>query len=524
MNIAGILQEQCRERPAQQAVVDRAERLSFADLERAVAGAAADLAAAGLRPGDRALVFCPMSARLYVTLVGMFRLGVTAVFVDPSAGRLHIERCCARASPRAFVATPRAHALRIVSPTIRRLPIKLAIGGRLPGTRSVAGRAPDAGATNRIEPCASEDVALLTFTSGSTGEPKAAVRTHGFLRAQHQILADELHLQAGEMDLATLPIFVLANLASGVTSVIPDVDLRRPGAIDPARLARQVRIEGPTRAAASPALFDRLAAYLQMRGERLDGMTRIFTGGAPVFPNLLRSVAAVAPGALVSAVYGSTEAEPIAHLERGEIGARDLEAMTRGAGLLAGRPVPAIDVRVLPDRWGTPLGPYPAAAAFDSESLPSGQTGEIVVAGPHVLPGYLDGAGDAETKIRVGDRVWHRTGDAGYFDDRRRLWLLGRCSARVNDRRGTLYPFAVEAAASDVEEIRRSAFVMHRDRRTLVIELDRPAAPFSRSGLLERFEWAHLDDVVVFDTIPVDKRHNGKVDYPALEALLRRGV
>ena len=121
MNIAGILQEQCRERPAQQAVVDRAERLSFADLERAVAGAAADLAAAGLRPGDRALVFCPMSARLYVTLVGMFRLGVTAVFVDPSAGRLHIERCCARASPRAFVATPRAHALRIVSPTIRRL-------------------------------------------------------------------------------------------------------------------------------------------------------------------------------------------------------------------------------------------------------------------------------------------------------------------------------------------------------------------------------------------------------------------
>jgi acyl-CoA synthetase (AMP-forming)/AMP-acid ligase II len=205
MNIAGILQEQCRERPAQQAVVDRAERLSFADLERAVAGAAADLAAAGLRPGDRALVFCPMSARLYVTLIGMFRLGVTAVFVDPSAGRLHIERCCSRARPRAFVATPRAHALRVVSSTIRRLPIKLAIGGRLPGTGSVGWRMPDAGVPNRIEPCASGDLALLTFTSGSTGEPKAAVRTHGFLRAQHQILADELRLQAGEVDHATRP-------------------------------------------------------------------------------------------------------------------------------------------------------------------------------------------------------------------------------------------------------------------------------------------------------------------------------
>ncbi|MGH9311575.1 MAG: AMP-binding protein, partial [Vicinamibacterales bacterium] len=197
MNIAEVLQEQCGQRPAQPSIIDRAERISFEGLERAAACAAAELAAAGLRPGDRALVFCPMSARLYVTLVGMFRLGVTAVFVDPSAGRTHLERCCERAHPRAFVATPRAHAMRIVSPTIRRLPIKLAIGGGLPGTRSIARRAEGSGAQNRIERCGSGDVALLTFTSGSTGEPKAAVRTHGFLLAQHHVLADELHLRAG---------------------------------------------------------------------------------------------------------------------------------------------------------------------------------------------------------------------------------------------------------------------------------------------------------------------------------------
>ncbi|MGH9201301.1 MAG: AMP-binding protein, partial [Vicinamibacterales bacterium] len=103
-----------------------------------------------------------------------------------------------------------------------------------------------------------------------------------------------------------------------------------------------------------------------------------------------------------------------------------------------------------------------------------------------------------------------------------RLWLLGRCSARVDDRRGTLYPFAVEAAASDVDGVRRSAFVMHRAKRTLVVELTPLAAPVSRSSLVERLEWAHLDDVVVVDAIPVDKRHNAKVDYPALEAMLRR--
>jgi olefin beta-lactone synthetase len=522
MNIAHILQEQCAQRPAQEAIVDAAERLTFAELERGAAAAAADLAAAGLGPGDRALVFCPMSARLYVTLIGMFRLGMTAVFVDPSAGRQHLERCCARARPRAFVAAPRAHALRIVSRTIRRLPITVTIGGWLPGTPTVARRGPDAPAPGRIEPCAGDDMALLTFTSGSTGEPKAAVRTHGFLRAQHQVLADELRLKPGEIDLATLPIFVLANLASGLTSVIPDVDLRRPGAIDPSRLIRQIEKERPTRAAASPALFDRLASHLRSRSERLDGITRIFTGGAPVFPRLLRDLAAAAPAAVVSAVYGSTEAEPIAHLERSEITSRDLDAMSHGAGLLAGRPVASIDARVLPDRWGTPLGGYANPAAFDAEALAAGQPGEIVVAGPHVLPGYLDGAGDDEIKVRVGDRVWHRTGDAGYFDAEGRLWLLGRCSARVTDRRGTLYPFAVEAAASDIAGVHRSAFVTHRDKRTLVVELARDVAPLSRSSLLKQFEWVHLDDIVIVAAIPVDKRHNGKVDYPALEALLKR--
>jgi olefin beta-lactone synthetase len=520
MNIAELLHEQSALRPAQLAIVDGSERLTFKGLDRAAAGAAAALQAAGLRPGDRALVFCPMSARLYVTLVGLFRLGVAAVFVDPSAGRAHLERCCERARPRAFVATRRAHFMRIVSPTIRRIPA-LAIGGGLPGTRSIVPRGETHDAGPRIVRSGPADAALLTFTSGSTGEPKAAVRSHGFLLAQHRVLADELHLRAGDIDLATLPIFVLANLASGVTSVIPDVDLRRPGAIDAARLTRQIQTEGPTRAAASPALFERLVSHLRSTGETLDALNRIFIGGAPVFPSVLQGMSAIAPRALVSAVYGSTEAEPIAHLEHQEIAERDLASMDQGAGLLTGRPVPVIDVRILPDRWGAPLGPY-APSAFDAEALPAGKTGEIVVTGPHVLPGYLDGAGDAETKIRVGDRVWHRTGDAGYFDDRQRLWLLGRCSARVEDGRGTLYPFAVEAAASNVEGVRRSAFVMLRDRRTLVIEPFPHAAHVSRATLLDRLEWAQLDDVMTVRVIPVDKRHNAKVDYPVLQEMLSR--
>jgi acyl-CoA synthetase (AMP-forming)/AMP-acid ligase II len=516
MNIAGILAEQARRYGDRPAIVERRGTLTFGELDRAAASAAADLAAAGIKPGMRALVFCPMSIALYTTMIAMFRLRATAVFVDPSAGRERLNRCVGRVRPDAFVAVPRAHWLRLTSSAIRAIPIKAAIGGGVPGAAAI-GRGVS-GAGHAVESCDAGTAAIISFTSGSTGEPKAAVRTHGFLVAQHRALVESLALEPGEIDLSTLPIFVLANLASGVTSVIPDADLRSPGAIDPAPIDLQIRDTRPTRTVASPAFLDRLVAHAVKHGRRLETFRRIYTGGAPVFPKMLDAIARAAPEAAVVAVYGSTEAEPIAEVDRREISAADRNAMARGAGLLAGHPASSIHLRILADRWGTPIARL-ADADLDRETLPVGAAGEIVVAGEHVLAGYLDGYGDEETKIRVGDRVWHRTGDAGYLDAEGRLWLLGRCAAKATDGAGVLYPFAVECAASEVVGVRRTAFVMHRGRRVLVAEIDgEPAAV--RSELLGRLAWARIADVVVVPRIPVDRRHNAKVEYPALLRLL----
>lgn len=522
MNIAQVLHEQAAARGDQLAIADGREALTFAQLNDAARQAAADLAAAGLRSGDRALLFCPMSAPLYVTLIGMFRLGVTAVFVDPSAGIRQVSACCDRVRPRAFVGSPRAHLLRVVSSAVRRVPVALAIG-RVPFTRAVGLERPrlSAASNHEIAPCAADTPALITFTSGSTGVPKAAVRTHGFLLAQHRALAEELDLRPGDVDLTTLPIFVLANLASGVTSIIPEGDMRAPARLDPARLVQRLREYRCNRIAASPALLERLAVHLQGSGETL-AAGRIFTGGAPVFPALLDKFALVAPGAVIAAVYGSTEAEPIAQQRVDDTGAADRRATREGAGLLAGLPVSSIAVRIIPDRWGTPLGPY-TSREFDALCLPVDQTGEIVVSGAHVLRGYLDATGDDETKIKTGNGVWHRTGDAGYMDAAGRLWLVGRCSARVCDAHGVTYPLSVEAAASEIDGVRRSAFLLHQGRRTLLVEIAESVSSISAAAVSARLAWAHLDDVVIVERVPVDKRHNAKVDYPALDALLRRG-
>jgi len=522
MSIGEILSEQARARPEAVAIVDarggRIRSLTFAELEREVADAAEWLRGLGLKKGGAALVFVPMSADLYVALLAMFRLGAVALFLDPSAGREHLEQCCARWAPDALIGLPRAHGLRVVSAALRRIPIKIVVGGWAPFARRwMDGAARDGAATAPV-PLSDDEPALVTFTSGSTGVPKAAVRTHGFLVAQHRALAPSIALEAGEVDLATLPVFTLANLASGVTTVIPDVDLRRPGAVDGGRVCAQIERCHVTRITASPAFFERLIAHGRATGMTLPALRKLHTGGAPVFPRLLDVLRALAPNARVVAVYGSTEAEPIAHLATEEIDADDHAAMQSGRGLLAGLPVAEVRVRILRDRWGTPRGKL-NAEEFLREAMPAGEAGEIVVAGAHVLEGYLGGVGDEETKFSVAGETWHRTGDAGLCDDRGRLWLLGRCAAKIDDARGGLYPFTVECVAMTFPEVRRAAVLEHDAKRLLVVESAEAAHTFGER-LRQATAWARIDDVRVVPRLPVDKRHNAKIDYPALRRMV----
>jgi acyl-CoA synthetase (AMP-forming)/AMP-acid ligase II len=514
MNIVEILREQAGRAGDAPAIVDRHGPTGFAELDRAAAAAARGLLEAGVRAGDRVLVLVPVSVPLYAVLIGLFRMGATAVLLDPSAGRDHVERCCALARPRAFVGAPIAHVLRLVSRAVRQIPLALTAGGRLPLVRHLP-TASQAPADGSVAPAAADTPALLTFTSGSTGAPKGVVRSHGFLLAQHRALEESLSLRPGDVQLTALPVFVLSNLAAGVTSVLPDADLRHPGRIDAAPVLMQIRQHRVRSMVASPAFLERVVDAARGTDD-LGGVERIFTGGAPVFPRLLRGLADVAPRAALTAVYGSTEAEPIAKIRVDAIGAEDAAAMRRGAGLLAGAVVPASDVQVISDRFGTPIGPF-EPPAFEAGALAAGEIGEIVVAGDHVLTSYLDGAGESETKFRVGSRVWHRTGDAGYFDARGRLWLVGRCRACIRDEAGTIYPFPVETAALELPEVRRAAFVSTGGRRVLVVEVDAGASLEAvRGRLLNDLAWSGIAEVRSLARIPVDRRHNAKIDYPEL--------
>ncbi|MBV9614111.1 MAG: AMP-binding protein, partial [Ktedonobacteraceae bacterium] len=157
---------------------------------------------------------------------------------------------------------------------------------------------------------------------------------------------------------------------------------------------------------------------------------------------------------------------------------------------------------------------------FDAVCMPTHTPGEIVVSGGHVLPGYVNGRGDEETKFRVDNTIWHRTGDMGYLDTQGRLWLLGRCAARIKDQHGTLYPFTVECAISSHSAIRRSAVAAFHKQRILALELEKHAPSPDLQAIDRSVAWANFDAIRIYKHLPVDKRHNAKIDYPALSQLL----
>jgi acyl-coenzyme A synthetase/AMP-(fatty) acid ligase len=391
------------------------------------------------------------------------------MFPEPAAGIKGMRLAVDAVRPKAMVAAGLGGVLRLAFPETRSLKLLPDPIGKEPPRDILVG-----------QPGSSP--ALITFTSGSTGRPKGIVRSADFLMLQHTLLEKLRRTTPDDVDLISLPVFILSNLAAGAASVIPDGRLTRPAKLNGAKLRRQIEDHRVNRIVAPPAVIARIAE----EAEPMPALSAVFTGGGPVFPNLLRATERAAPRAAIHAVYGSTEAEPIAHLEVKEIADADWTAMAEGRGLLAGRPIPEIEVEI--------------------------RDHEVFVAGGHVNEGYLDPADDASTKSRRDGKLWHRTGDAARLDEQKRLWLLGRREAAA----GGLFPFAVETAALSWPGVRQAALLAGEGRAKLAVSgesLD-VAALQARAGRLGNIE------VVELKAIPMDKRHNSKADYARLRKML----
>ena len=426
---------------------------------------ASALARSGVGPRDRVLVAVWPGVDLYASLAAVWRRGAVAVFPEPSTGLAGLRHAAAVARPKAMLG---GRPVRLLSPFLRELrPIRV---------RADPGWLADAG-TGMAADNAPGDPALISFTSGTSGAPKGIVRSHGLMLAQHDALAP-LIAPRGEagVDLVAFPAFVLTCLGHGRTAVMPDWDIRRHDRADPAAVVRRMEATGATRALVPPVIAASLA-----RRRLPETVERVMTGGGPLYPDVMRRFLESSPRAGLTVVYGSTEAEPVSHLAVEAMDPAGWQVAAGGGGLPAGTPVPEARVRIL--------------------------DGEIVVAGPHVVGGYLDPARDAETKIREGGTVWHRTGDAGRLDGDGRLWLLGRAASVA----GGIFPFAVETASRLWPGVCAAAFAAVPGRPVLLLQGD---ARFSgewkaKAAALGAFAVHAVPEILM------DRRHRSKPDVAA---------
>lgn len=477
---------------------------------------------AGLQAGDRVIVMVPMSIDLYVVLLGLIRVGCVAVFVDPWMPLSRIAKFAKYAEPKAFVGIPKSHCIRWLQPSLRRLPITVSTGPTWGGWIAkyrLSDLLKGAVATASLAAVRATDPALITFTSGSSGEPKGANRTHQFLLAQHRALATEFPYLPTDVDLPMFPVFALNNLVSGVTSIVPDMDFRRVAAVSGATIYQQMQQHGVTTCTASPPLLDRLASTGLTKDLPL---RRILTGGAPISDNQLERWHEAFPHAKIVVAYGSTEAEPVADIDSH---AR-LQLEHPRHGFCMGRPIAAIATRIIPIQ----LGPI-SETDWEDQSLPVGQTGELVVSGDHVCRDYYrnESATRENKLLDRTQRLWHRMGDTGYFDADGRFWLVGRVHSSIRRAGQWLHPQLIEQKIAECfPQIKQVAAVGFPDEEleqglvVLVVAAPGVVEVSQIEAALAQANYPCDRCLILQEPLPVDPRHNSKIDYDQARKLLNK--
>jgi acyl-CoA synthetase (AMP-forming)/AMP-acid ligase II len=351
---------------------DRERRIDVAALDRAADGVAAELVAKDVVAGARVGLRVRNTAAHLAAMFGVWRAGGVLVPLAPRLTETEAAALLEHAGAAAVLEVDGASGERALS---------------LRGGRSV-GRGAGAG---------SDDLAVIAYTSGTTGRPKGVELTHANLLWAAAAVAktrrdDERSVAVAMSPLCHVPVFVshyLARLLTGGTVLL--------GSFDPEAVARLVREHGVTDLPLVPAMVGPLLAA-DPRGS--ESLVKVTVGSAHTPMAVKQSLAERFPRAEILEAYGQTETTDGLTMTVGR------EALERPGTV--GRAHALVVVAVV---------------AADGRLLGPGEKGEIAARGPTVMRGYLD---DPERTAEVLRDGWLRTGDLGRLDGEGYLFIEGR--------------------------------------------------------------------------------------------------
>lgn len=510
------------------------EQITYRKFSQRISTLAQGLLNIGIHPGDRVIIFLPMSVDMYTAMFAVQRIGAIAVFLDSWARSQHLGASAKCVTPKAMISFNKAFELVAEVPEFDAMAIRILYG---PGEKcSHKYESLFALKSAPVAPVFSEDTALITFTTGSTGTPKGANRTHRFLSAQHHALSRVIPYTPQDADMPAFPIFSLNNLASGVTTILPALDLAAPSNKDSAILAAQIIHQKITCTTLSPSMLVGLARYCKQNALQLSVLRRVVTGGAPISKDDVSAFYEIAPQTVIWVLYGSTEAEPMAHIEGRdmlkELKSHDPEIVDEGVNV--GHISEDIDykfIRIID-------GPIEfSQTSWETLEVPPGQVGEFICTGDHVCRDYYNNP-EAFIATKISDntnRVWHRTGDLAFIDKESNLWIVGRVN-NVIKRAGEYYfPVRAEILLKRFDFTLRGAYLGMPDPKlrqaayvAIEIKQDIDQEKFNfesaKKEICRIFEKNSIPvDVIRFVAkIPMDSRHHSKVEYNTLRQELEK--
>ena len=414
--------------PERPAVIFGAERWSFAELDRLVSACSARLAAAGVRAGDRVALLARNGGGFVQVAHAVPRLGAALVPLNVrlTAGELsrQVRDCGA-----GLLVTDEPNAAKAAD-----------VEGLLAGLRCL----PMTELTQRLNGEAVEGLdqvegsALhsIVYTSGTSGRPKGAMLTFDNHLWSAAGSALNLGLHSDDRWLACLPLFHVGGLAILLRSVIYGIPVVLHDGFDPVAVNRSIDEDGVTIVS---VVSNMLLRMLEARGNRPypANLRCVLVGGGPVPQPLLEECAR--RGVPVAQTYGLTEAAS-------QVATLTPQDALRRLGS-AGRPLPSTELRIEDD---------------DGRALPAGQSGEIVVRGPTVTPGYFNLPNETQSTLRNG---WLHTGDIGYLDSDGYLYVLDRREDLIVSGGENVYPAEVEAVLESHPAVQEAGVIGFPDER-----------------------------------------------------------
>lgn len=478
--------------PRAMAVRDAEDSWTYARLARLSHAFGDWLAERGVCAGDRVLVQCPNRREMAAMLFGCSRRGAVFVPVNPGMKPFHLRSVLADCEPRIALvgygmgASVRqlcgtdgieVHELQGIWPDVEDRPAPVTGGNTT----------------------ADGETALLIYTSGSTAAPKAIICPHAQMVFAATAIQSVLGYRHDDIVFGRLPLSFDYGLYQFLLACLARAEVFLPGGESDVTLLRQVRDSGATVVPVVPSM----AAVLTTLAGRAPGpnAVRLFTNTGAALPqasiDLLR---ARFPGARVARMFGISECKRVA------IMAPAAESDRPGS---VGRPLPGTEVAIV-DEAGRPR--------------PAGQTGEIVVRGPHVMAGYWRAPELTARTFRRDDRTGRvslHTGDYGHLDEDGYLYFEGRRDDMFKHRGARVSTLEIEAAALDIPGVRGAVVVPPADGEELAICVATDLSPhLVLRELSQRLETAKVPSRChVVAEIPLTL--NGKSERKQLAELVR---